>query len=62
SAVAREGQWPDRASANIPLLYAITGQELALALASQGDSANAARIMGTVADIARAARLGGPSR
>ncbi|MDQ6829865.1 MAG: DUF2723 domain-containing protein [Gemmatimonadota bacterium] len=57
SALIREGQWPDRASVGIPLAYAITGQQLAVALAAQGDSASADRITKTVVAIARAARL-----
>ncbi len=56
-ALIREGQWPDRASVGIPLAYAITGQQLANALAVKGDSASAERITKTVIDIARAARL-----
>jgi hypothetical protein len=59
AALVREGQWVDRASVGIPAAYAVTGQRLAEALAAQGDSAGAERVMRRVLAVAAAARLGG---
>lgn len=58
-ALLREGRWVDRASANIPAAYAVTGQRLAQALAARGDTARAEAVMRRVLAVAEAARLGG---
>ena len=50
--IAREGKWVDVASSDVPLYYAIVGQELALALDARGDRADAAPIMDLVRKIA----------
>jgi hypothetical protein len=55
AAIVREGRWIDRPSAQLPLVYAFTGQQLAQALAARGDAAGAQRVMERVAAIARAA-------
>ena len=57
TALVREGQWVDRASVTIPANYALTGNQLALALAARGDTATARRVARQVEGMARAARL-----
>jgi hypothetical protein len=57
AALAREGRWVDRASANIPLAYAFTGDRLARALAARGDSTGAAGVARAVARVAEVAGL-----
>ncbi|GLC26547.1 glycosyltransferase family 117 protein [Roseisolibacter agri] len=57
TALLREGQWVDRASANIPANYALTGQQLATALAASGDTGAAMRVARQVEAMARSARL-----
>ena len=56
-ALVREGQWVDRASVSIPAAYAVTGQQLAAAMAARGDTASAARVAREVAALARAVGL-----
>jgi Protein of unknown function (DUF2723) len=53
AAIAR-GKWVDRASVNMPTAYLVTGAYLAEGLYRSGDSTNAAAIMDTVMDVARA--------
>ncbi|HEX6532943.1 MAG TPA: DUF2723 domain-containing protein [Gemmatimonadaceae bacterium] len=57
-AVIGEDGWVDRASAGLPMLYAVVGVRLADALAAGGDTARAERVVRTVARVASAARLG----
>ncbi len=57
AALARQGAWTDPASVSIPANYAVTGYILAQALVQRGDSAAAAPIMNTVANIVKIARL-----
>lgn len=52
--VVSEGRWTDQASANIPLFYAVAGQQLARALESRGRSAEASEVMELAADVVRA--------
>ncbi len=52
--VVHEGRWTDKASANIPLMYAVAGQQLARALQSRGRGTEAAEVMGLTADVVRA--------
>ena len=56
-ALIRRGDWVDRPSYGIPYTYAVTGIVLADALRTQGRAPEAEKIMGTVAGIAKAARL-----
>jgi hypothetical protein len=50
--LVREGKWTDIASADVPLYYAMVGQELAMALDARGDRAQAMEIMELVRQIA----------
>lgn len=52
--VVREGRWTDQASANIPLFYAVAGQQLARALEARGRPAEAAEVMDLVHDVVKA--------
>jgi hypothetical protein len=56
AAIAR-GKWVDRASANMPTAYLVTGAYLAEGLYRSGDSASATTIMDTVMQVARATDL-----
>ncbi|MGZ8378327.1 MAG: glycosyltransferase family 117 protein [Gemmatirosa sp.] len=57
AALVREGQWVDRASVSIPVIYALTGQQLATALVARGDTAGASQVAREVNALARATRL-----
>jgi hypothetical protein len=57
NALIIEGAWVDDASAGIPIMYVITGQYLAGALAAAGDSVRADSIMTTVEQMVEKARL-----
>lgn len=50
-----EGRWTDPASASIPIYYAATGQQLALALESRGHSPEAAQVMALAVEVAETA-------
>lgn len=50
--LAREGRWVDRASSDVPLYYAMVGQDLALALDARGQRAEAHEVMALVRRIA----------
>jgi hypothetical protein len=56
AAIAR-GKWVDRASANMPMAYLLTGAYLAEGLYRSGDSTKATRVMDTVMAVARATDL-----
>jgi hypothetical protein len=56
AALARRGDWADRPSASIPLVYSITGAELAQVLAARGDAATSRRVLADVRTLARASR------
>ena len=56
-ALIREGEWVDRASISIPLLYLATGDLLARALAERGDRARARQLADTVERMVRAVHL-----
>jgi hypothetical protein len=51
------GDWFDRPSFGIPYTYTVTGYVLAEALRGQGNTAEADRIIGTVREMAAAARI-----
>jgi hypothetical protein len=51
------GNWFDRPSFGIPYTYTVTGYVLAEALKGNGRTAEAARVLKQVTDIATAARL-----
>ena len=55
-AIARRGEWPDRASVGIAFSYAVTGLTLAEALTAAGRPAAAAPVVDTVERLARATR------
>ena len=57
SALIAKGEWPDRASVNIPALYVVTGALLGELLDSAGQPGLANEIIGTSGRIAEAARL-----
>jgi hypothetical protein len=50
--VVREGRWTDAASSDVPIYYAIVGQDLAMALEARGDHAQAQEVMELVRRIA----------
>jgi len=56
----KEGDWVDRASANIPYVYVYSGALLAEALSRRGDQTGATAIMDKVSQIAREARINLP--
>ena len=56
----KEGDWIDRASANIPYVYVYSGAVLAEALSRRGDESGATAIMDKVNQIAREARINLP--
>jgi hypothetical protein len=56
----KEGDWIDRASANIPYVYVYSGAVLAEALSRRGDDPTATAIMGKITQIAREARINLP--
>jgi hypothetical protein len=56
AAIAR-GKWVDRASANMPMAYLLTGAYLAEGLYRAGDSTSATSVMDTVMAVARATDL-----
>jgi hypothetical protein len=53
----RRGDWPDRASINIPVLYAVTGALLGELLDSTGESTRAKEVFDTTRQIITAARM-----
>jgi hypothetical protein len=50
-----EGRWIDRPSASMPILYALTGAELAEALRMRGETTEADAVLETVSHVAMAA-------
>jgi hypothetical protein len=56
-AIARRGDWVDRASASIPIVYVDSGLKVARALAMRGDTAGAERVAARVEAVIQAARL-----
>jgi hypothetical protein len=56
-AIARRGDWVDRPSISIPLVYIDSGLKVARALALRGDTAAAARVAERVESVIQAARL-----
>ncbi|MDQ4081206.1 MAG: DUF2723 domain-containing protein, partial [Gemmatimonadota bacterium] len=56
AAIAR-GKWVDRASSNMPMAYLITGAYLAEGLFRTGETEEAAAVMDTVMEVARATDL-----
>ena len=56
--VLNTGDWIDRPSVGIPYLYIATGMELADALRSKGQDADAMKVFTTAKQIASAVRLG----
>jgi hypothetical protein len=59
-ALMREGDWIDRASANIPYFYAYTGAVLAEAISRRGDDGAVTAILNRVNNISKAARVISP--
>jgi len=59
AAIIRNGDWVDRPSINSVYAYVLGGYELAEVLRFRGDSAAAARVRGTVREVAKAARVPG---
>ena len=55
--IAAEGQWVDRASVGMPLLYLFTGAELADGLRASGRAAEANGVLSTMGAIAHATSL-----
>ena len=55
--VIRAGNWIDQPSVGIPYLYVATGMELAEALRSRGDGAEANKVWSTARDVAKAVHL-----
>jgi hypothetical protein len=56
-AIARRGDWVDRASISIPLVYIDSGIKVARALALRGDTAAARRVTARVESVLHATRL-----
>jgi hypothetical protein len=56
-AIARRGDWVDRPSISVPLVYVDSGLKVARALALRGDTAAAAHVATRVESIVRAAQL-----
>jgi len=56
--ILRRQLWTDPASVNLPLMYANTGQILAVSLHTQGDTAAAERVFGRAQQIVKALGLG----
>jgi hypothetical protein len=56
--LARRTRWVDRPSAGIPYVYVRTGLELAQALAQEGRTADAQKVLGTTQAVAKGAQLG----
>jgi Protein of unknown function (DUF2723) len=56
-AIARRGDWVDRPSVSIPIIYIDSGLKVAHALAQRGDTAGSARVAARVERVIRAARL-----
>jgi hypothetical protein len=56
-AIARRGDWVDRASMSIPVVYVDSGLKVAHALALRGDTAASARVVARVESVIQAARL-----
>jgi len=59
-ALMKEGDWIDRASANIPYFYAYTGAILAEAMSRRGDDRAVTAILNRVNEISKAARVNSP--
>jgi len=57
AAVVKRGDWIDRPSVSIPFSYIIAGSELGEVLQARGDSSAAAKVLGTVREMARAVRV-----
>jgi hypothetical protein len=56
-AIARRGDWVDRPSISIPLVYIDSGLQVARALALRGDTAAAGRVAARVESVIQATRL-----
>jgi hypothetical protein len=56
-AIARRGDWVDRPSLSIPVVYIDSGLKVAQALALRGDTAAAARVVARVESVVQATRL-----
>jgi hypothetical protein len=56
-AIARRGDWVDRPSMSIPLVYIDSGLKVARALALRGDTAAAGRVAARVESVIQATRL-----
>jgi hypothetical protein len=56
-AIARRGDWVDRPSMSIPLVYIDSGWKVARALALRGDTAAAGRVEARVEAVVQGARL-----
>jgi hypothetical protein len=56
-AIAARGDWVDRPSLSIPVIYIDSGLKVARALALRGDSTASARVSARVESVIRAARL-----
>jgi transmembrane protein TMEM260 (protein O-mannosyltransferase) len=56
-AIAGRGDWVDRASLSIPIIYIDSGLKVARALALRGDTAAAARVAARVESVIQATRL-----
>ena len=56
-ALAKEGDWIDRASIGIPYTYAFTGTVLSEAMKARGDTKGADTVMNRVRSIVKAARI-----
>jgi hypothetical protein len=56
-AIARRGDWVDRPSVSIPIVYIDSGLKVARALALRGDTAAAGRVAARVQSVIQATRL-----
>ncbi len=56
-AIARRGDWVDRPSLSIPVVYIDSGLKVAQALALRGDTAGSAQVVARVENVIRATRL-----
>jgi hypothetical protein len=56
-AIAARGDWVDRPSLSIPVIYIDSGLKVARALAMRGDSAGSARVSARVESVIQATRL-----